>query len=120
NTNAAYETSLDAGTYVISAVHPALGKWDKRVTVAPGASQDILFNFNREINVTIISDPINAEIFIDGSSTARYTPSQIKLRPGNHTILVKKDGFTLENGAQDIVLENELSSPVAFKLNSNE
>lgn len=120
NTNAAYETSLDAGTYTISAIHPALGKWDKRITVSAGATQDILFNFNREINVTIISDPVNAEIFIDGTSTSRYTPSQIKLRPGNHTISVRKEGFTLNAGAQDIVLENELSSPVAFKLDRNE
>lgn len=115
NTNAAFETALSAGSHLIEATHPVLGRWEKRVQLSAGQTTDVLFNFNEEFNITVISNPINAEIFIDGASTNRYTPSQFKLRPGNHTISVQKAGYNAV-GAKNIILENNLSSPIEFTL----
>ncbi len=119
NTNAAYETALSPGNHLIEATHPILGKWEKRVQVSAGQTMDVLFNFNEEINVTVISNPINAEIFIDGASTNRYTPSQFALRPGNHTISVQKAGYKAA-GTKNIILEKQLSSPIEFTLEADQ
>ncbi len=119
NTNAAYETKLAAGNHLVEATHPVLGKWEKRIAVTAGESMDVLFNFNETFDITVISNPINAEIFIDGASTNRYTPSNISLRPGNHTISVRKAGYKTV-AAKNIILEKQLSSPIEFTLEADQ
>ncbi len=120
NTNAAFTAPLVAGTHTIQATHAVLGTWQKQINVKPGVSEEIFFNFNAEYTVTVISSPLNAEIIVDGKSTNRYTPSQIKLRPGNHTISVQKSGYTPTEGPKEIILESEPSSPISFELQQNQ
>jgi hypothetical protein len=45
------------------------------------------------MKLTIISEPNNCEIFVDGKSTGKYTPGQLKLKPGKHSIQVKREGY---------------------------
>lgn len=52
--------------------------------------------------VTINSDPIGANIFVDGSPTGQTTPAQLKLDAGDHRIVVRKAGFAEENTAMTL------------------
>ena len=47
-----------------------------------------------QATVLVAADPAGAQILLDGHETGRVTPSQISVeKPGNHTILVKKQGY---------------------------
>jgi eukaryotic-like serine/threonine-protein kinase len=39
------------------------------------------------------SNPAGAEIFIDGNSTGKFTPSRVELPVGVHTIMIRLDGY---------------------------
>ncbi len=115
---AAYEERLPPGRYTMRATNPARGSWEKQVEIRPGDENLlILFNFEPEYTLTVISPPItNAEIFVDGVTRGVHTPSTIKLYPGNHTIEVRKAGYRLEGGPKSLTLEGDLKEPLAFTL----
>lgn len=48
----------------------------------------------QEIIANISSAPSAAEIFIDGSGTGKTTPAQIPLAPGDHSLLLRKSGYS--------------------------
>jgi len=39
------------------------------------------------------SNPAGAEIFIDGSSTGKFTPSRVELPVGMHTVIIRLNGY---------------------------
>jgi hypothetical protein len=39
------------------------------------------------------SNPAGAEIFVDGTSTGKFTPSRIQLPTGIHNIIIRLNGF---------------------------
>jgi len=54
-------------------------------------------------NLIIETIPANALVVIDGSPQSKSTPDTFKLEPGNHSILIKKNGY------KDIPLSTEIS-----------
>nr|MBX2821360.1 PEGA domain-containing protein [Rhodothermaceae bacterium] len=122
-TSRVYQDELTVGTHKILARHPALGVWEKNVTINAGQEADINFNFAQEYTVTVVSQPTNIypQIVVDGvplmtSRGPRTTPAQLSLPPGNHSITVQLEGFKVVNGPIDIVLEDDNSAPVSFTL----
>jgi len=41
----------------------------------------------------VTSNPGNAEIFVDGTSTGRFTPARIEVAAGTHVITLKLTGY---------------------------
>src|SRR6195256_6561964 len=39
------------------------------------------------------TEPANAEIFVDGNSTGRFSPARVEIPAGMHTVTLKLDGF---------------------------
>jgi len=93
DTNAPYQTELPGGTYNMKLVHPSLGTLTKKIDITDESLKKYIFDFNRIMKLTIISEPNNCEIFVDGKSTGKYTPGQLKLKPGKHSIQVKREGY---------------------------
>ena len=119
--NGWFQDELPVGTHTITARHPALGSWDKQVTIRAGGSEEVRFDFAQEYIVTVTSQPSNAEILVDGEPvmTSRgpmTTPRQLRLPPGNHTINVRLQGFRVSGGARNIVLEEDMADPLFFSL----
>ena len=106
-TNAAHTEELPAGTHRVRAVHPVLGTWEKEVTVQGDARTEVRFDFTETYRVTVVSEPRNAMIVVDGRAIGRNTPSQVPLPPGRHTIEVRKEGFVMEGRPQTITLEQD-------------
>lgn len=116
-TNAPHVEEVEAGTHRVRAVHPALGTWEKDVVVRGNAQEEVLFNFNQEYRVLVTSNPSNAEIIVDGQAVGRNTPSQVPLRPGRHSIEVRKEGFRMAGSPQTITLERDMTdTPMSFQL----
>ena len=116
-TNKVLSETLPVGTYRVRAVHKSFGFWEKEITVRAGQSHDVLFNFNAEYRLTVTSEPVNAEILIDGESTGRFTPSVVRLRPGQRTIEVRKQGF--KTGRNRLTVDGHARAPLHFSLQRN-
>jgi len=113
-TNQIHTETLSPGTYRVRAVHPSFGTWEKTVSLGAGQARDVLFNFNAEYTLTVTSQPSNAEILVDGRPTGRYTPSVVTLRPGQHTIEVRKQGY--DAARQSLTMEQDAGQPLHFTL----
>jgi len=64
-----------------------------------GSSQKLVYDLSRIAKLTLISNPPYCEIFLNGTSTGKYTPAQLQLKPGSYKIVLKKDGF--ENSKEE-------------------
>lgn len=94
NTNAPVVIDdLPPGTHQIRVQHPDLGTQERTVTVRADRQEDVRIEFVTSRDVTVTSNPPNGEIFLDGRSTGRYTPANISIPPGQHTIEVRRDGY---------------------------
>ncbi|MCK4303620.1 MAG: PEGA domain-containing protein, partial [Candidatus Eisenbacteria sp.] len=116
DTNATYVTTVVPGSYEITAVHLSWGRWVKRIEVLPDENRELIFDFSREIPVTVVSTPPNAAIIVNGRPTGRYTPSVLHMRPGQKDIEVARNGYRSREGVQELTLEAPLSGPIKFEL----
>ncbi|MBN2367175.1 MAG: serine/threonine protein kinase [Calditrichaeota bacterium] len=116
DTNEQYRASLAVGVYRVKAVHPALGEWQQDVKVEPDKIQDLVIDFNRENTLTVTSEPNYCQILLNGQPTGKYTPKQLKLRTGTHTISVQKDGYSLQGGPLQVSIYQDVKEPLHFKL----
>lgn len=59
---------------------------------------------NVTVKLTVLSEPDGASIFIDGAETPydKLTPTTIDLKPGEHTVLVQREGFEDATKAVDV------------------
>ena len=125
DTNKPYEMDLPGGQHIIKVVHPTLGSQNIEIDITKEEPENIVIDFNRRFKLTVTSEPNNCEIFVDGVSTGKNTPSVVKLIPGNHTIQVRKDGYGTETKTYTVgntlyVGEKEKKDGIAFKLIKNE
>ncbi len=53
--------------------------------------------------VSVTSNPAGAKVYVDGRDMGKPTPVQINVdKPGNHTILVRKDGYLDETSSMNL------------------
>lgn len=118
-TNAVYTEQLATGVYRVQARHPVLGSWEKQVRVADGETNEVLFNFRETYRVAVASPPHNnAQIILDGQPIEKYTPTELSLPPGQHTLAVRRDGFQMVGNPRQITVERDLtgSRAITFEL----
>lgn len=104
-----------AGKHMLRATHPNWGLWEKTVAIAAGEHERIAFDFDRTYQVTITSEPLYAEVRVDGVATGKYTPTVLSLHPGQRSISVRKDGYSLEGLSRTITVD-EATMPLEFTL----
>ena len=104
---------LEPGSYTIRAEHSGLGAvWEKTIQV-PGAPENVFFDFDKEYQVLVTSEPINARIFVNGAYTDSNTPTRIKVHPGNHTFSVELAGYRMTGRPISTVVEGDMIDPDA-------
>jgi eukaryotic-like serine/threonine-protein kinase len=90
---------LAPGPHSVSVSKPGYASENRTIDVA-SASKSFLVVQLAQITATaaITSTPTGAAVFVDGKDTGRLTPAQIPMdRPGNHTFLVRKQGYLEES-----------------------
>lgn len=105
-TNAPVFAELPPGTHRIRASHPTFGTQERSVRVRSDQTAEVFIEFATPVSVTVVSEPPNAEIWLDGRATNRYTPATITIPPGRHTVELRREGYrtasrsvTVEAGA---------------------
>ena len=94
DTSSPFTTELTTGKHRLKLVHPTLGSTPTiNINVTGETTQKFVYDLSRLAKLTIISNPPYCEIFINGVTTGRYTPFQLQLKAGTHSIVLKKEGY---------------------------
>jgi hypothetical protein len=86
----------------------------RSVEVAAGSKSSLLLHLS-PVNALVVvnSAPPGADVIIDGRPTGRVTPVQFAVEKGNHTILLRKQGYLDETVTADLgPAQNFQYSPV--------
>jgi hypothetical protein len=117
-----YTGDVASGTRIVKVVHPTYGRWEKQVTIATGRELRLSVDFNKFVTISIVSvdesgKPVRGgEIHVDGKGEGKFTPSQMSLRTGVHTIEVRREGFVPVGGQITINLDEEQRQALKFVL----
>ncbi len=115
---AAFVDTLSPGLHRVTARYRSM-EWTKTLSLQPGRSQEQTIDFTRTVAIPITAQteegaPVpNAEIVVDGTRQG-YTPQQVQLRIGQHTVTVRKNGLTPETRVLNV--EGPLQEAIVFRL----
>ncbi|MFZ3265050.1 MAG: serine/threonine-protein kinase [Terriglobales bacterium] len=85
---------LSAGKHIVSASKSGYTTEIRSVDVASNGKSSVVFHLTpMNALVVVTSSPAGAEITIDGRPTGKVSPAQFAVQKGNHTVLLKKQGF---------------------------
>ena len=113
---------LSPGKHVISASKSGYSSEIRSVDVAAGSKLSLVLHLT-PMNALVVanSTPPGAEIIIDGKPTGRVTPAQFAIEKGNHTVLLRKQGFLDETVNADLgPAQNFQYSPALRALGNTE
>jgi eukaryotic-like serine/threonine-protein kinase len=104
NSSSAVRKKFSAGRYRIGFRHPQYGSRETTVTLTAGQTKSLTCYFEQFVNIG--SNPVWGTIFVNGKNTGEYTPKdRLKLKPGKHSITVRRDGYTTKEGTRSIIVE---------------
>jgi serine/threonine protein kinase len=115
-------TDLTPGKHIISASKTGYSSEIRSVDVSAGGKSSLLFHLS-PVNALIVvnSSPAGASIIIDGRPTGRVTPAQFAVEKGNHTVLLRKEGYLEETVTADLgPAQNFQYAPVLKALGNTE
>lgn len=92
--NSPFITDLQVGRHQLRLVHPKYGNIPIEINITDTKSKKYNFDLSRALKLTVVSNLPNCEVFINGVSTEKYTPTQITLKTGSHRVQVKKEGYS--------------------------
>ena len=113
---------LSPGKHIISASKTGYSSEIRSVDVAGGSKLSLVLHLT-PMNALVVanSTPPGAEIIIDGKPTGRVTPAQFAIEKGNHTVLLRKQGFLDETVTADLgPAQNFQYSPALRALGNTE
>lgn len=121
DTNIKQQLELTVGEHKVRVEHPTYGIYEKVVQVRNNTITQINVDFNKthKLKVTAIDaqgGPIWADILIDGRPIGDQTPKELQLRTGTYTISVARNGYTLEDGPRQVVIDDSVNDPLQFVL----
>lgn len=118
------EKNLAVSSHDVSIANKELGEWIKTISVQRNDTTSIAVDFEQEIKIPVTAFDetdrgLHAEIYIDNQPSGIYTPAQLTLAPGKHTISVNSDGYALVGEPSTQNYDGDLDSPLRFVLKKN-
>ncbi|MEZ4702025.1 MAG: serine/threonine-protein kinase [Rhodothermales bacterium] len=117
------EVKLPADTLLVSIRNPQYGEWRQTLIVTPGDPKIVSVDFTQTVRLRVtafeedgISFPPSAEIFLDGKSTGLFTPWQLEVPVGLHTLDVRAEGYELVDPPEPINFDGSTSNLFRFTL----
>ncbi len=85
---------LSPGKHIIYVSKTGYASEMRSVDVAAGSKSSLLLHLS-PVNALVVvnSTPPGADVIMDGRPTGRVTPAQFAVEKGNHTVLVRKQGY---------------------------
>ena len=96
--NGGWEGRLEAGTHLIEVKKESHKTYSQRITVNNGVDASILLNKPIPIYGTldIKTEPVGAQVFIDGKIAETTSPIRKSILIGTHNIEIRKKGYKTE------------------------
>jgi serine/threonine protein kinase len=86
--------SLQPGVHTLTITKEGYAPATRPIEITAGAESKLTVQLEVPAGfLTVISNPANAYIVIDGASTGHVTPSQVQVAPGQHTVTLRKMGY---------------------------
>jgi serine/threonine protein kinase len=97
-------TGLAPGQHLVSVSKLGYAAETRTIDVGSGSKSFLVVQLGQlSATASISSVPPGAHILIDGRNTGHVTPAQIQVdKPGNHTFLVRKDGYLDETTTSNL------------------
>jgi len=95
--------NLSPGKHVVSVSKAGYSSDIRSVEVAAGSKSSLVLHLS-PINALVVvnSTPAGASVILDGKPTGRVTPAQFAVEKGNHTVLLRKQGYLDETVTADL------------------
>lgn len=112
---------LTAGTHTIVISKPGFASETRSLEVKAGSKSFIAVQLAAlTATVALVSDPVGAEIWMDGKDTGRTTPAQITVdKPGAHAFVFKKQGYLDESASANVQIGQTFHLSPALKALGN-
>lgn len=117
-TDVAHRDTLAPGSYTIAARYRDM-QWQHTVRLEPAQEWSKVVDFTERQTVAVIARSTtgeripNAEVLINGQRQG-YTPQQVQVRTGTHTLTVRKEGY--EAAETTIVVDDALPATLTMEL----
>ncbi len=109
-----YEINLPAKIYKIKLESPGLGFWEETIALTADQTHTITIDFNQSVTFAVASGETWAHVFVDGKPYGQETPCTVTLRPGTHTLELRREGFEAVPLTRNF--KENLSEPIEFVL----
>jgi hypothetical protein len=125
DTNVRFTKELPVGSYELKATHPSYGVYAKTVNIETNALLEVPVDFNRQLTLPVTSTDETGEkfvwgnIYVDGVAQGE-TARTLTLRLGQHTIDVRREGYTSLDKPLTFNLEEDRKQPLKFRLKKKE
>ena len=87
--------NLTPGQHTVVVSKPGFSTETRKIDVAVGKTTPLVVNLNAvpTATITAASEPAGAKILVDGKDTGKVTPATFTVDPGDHKLILRKDGF---------------------------
>jgi serine/threonine-protein kinase len=98
-------TSLEPGQHSITTSKAGFTTDTRNVTIISGTRATIVVHLSQLMATLIVnSDPVGANVYLDGRDTGTKTPAQVSVDKGQHVVLVRKMGYIDETQSMQFTL----------------
>ncbi len=113
-----FKLSLKPGKHTVRMTHTTGAPYETTVNLDAGDEQTITHDFTGTFgSINVSADPTWGEIYLDGDPQGKTTPFVISnLRPKEYQVVLVRDGYTVEGGAQFVTVKPGQTVNVKFKL----
>ena len=113
--------NISKARYVLSIVHPALGRWEQRIDARHTSNLYFDINLNQTVPLRIKAldennRSVRGEIFINGLSANAYTPTTLDLPIGRVNIEFKSSSFKPLDKPLELTIEADRTKPVTINV----
>ena len=113
-----FKVQLKPGKHTIKLTHTTAAAYETTVDLDAGEEHTITHDFAGNFgSISVTADPTWGEIYIDGDPQGKTTPFVVgNLRPKEYQVVLVRDGFTVEGGAQFVTVKPGQTVTVKFKM----
>jgi hypothetical protein len=103
-------TALNPGMHAITVSKAGYATDTRNVEVPSGSKAFVVTHLTQLMaTLSVSSSPAGANVYVDGRDTGKLTPAQVSVEKGQHSILVRKQGFLDETTSAQFVLSQTVT-----------
>jgi Protein kinase domain/PEGA domain len=113
-------SGLDPGQHNITVSKAGYSSDSRSVEVTSGTKSFVVTHLSQLMaTLAVTSTPPGANVYVDGKDTGKMTPAQVSVDKGQHTVLVRKQGYLDETTSSQFVLAQTVNFSATLRALGN-